>query len=53
VFELFWQLAGAARLEAVTPAGMRYAVTGDIVRDFLGKFAAMIVSSKTLLLTPW
>ena len=33
VFDALWQLAGAARLEAVTPAGTRYAVTGDIVRD--------------------
>ena len=30
VFDVLWRLTGAARLEAVTPAGTRYAVIGDI-----------------------
>ena len=28
--DVLWQLAGAERLEAATPAGTRYAVTADI-----------------------
>jgi hypothetical protein len=43
VFDVLWALAGAARLEAVTSQGTRYAVTGDIVRDMARAAVAAVI----------
>lgn len=33
IFDALWEVARDHRLEAITPSGTRYAVTGDIVRQ--------------------
>jgi hypothetical protein len=41
-FEALWEVAKEYRLEALTPAGTRYAVTGDIIRRMAAEAVAAI-----------
>src|SRR5262245_33169890 len=44
IFDALWTVAREHRLEAITPAGTRYAVTGDIIRQMAGSAFAAIVN---------
>lgn len=33
IFDALWKIAKEHRLEAITPAGTRYGLTGDIIRQ--------------------